>query len=122
MKKCKYCEKKLNKIKQILPYKYCSFKCEYLDYEKWQDNMLKNDYIKLKNKYEKKETKKNEIQVKIIKLYHYEDSHDTLLKIINKWKNVQDPTLRIIDIKTWKIESKYEVDCKPWTAKIIYEY
>lgn len=61
-----------------------------------------------------------EIFCKRIKNTNYEQSHELLMKKVNKWVKDQGKGFQLISIDTWNIDSHFEDECEPWEAKIFY--
>ena len=121
------CESKIGYIRKLFSSDYCSSLCSQKHYEIKYENYLKREYDELRKNVLVLENVSSDIKIKYIKLpeieYHERLwNKNTLLKLINEWKNLQDKRLNIINIETWSVEGNFLESHEPWQSKIVYNF
>jgi len=122
--KCKHCSKKISFFWGIL-YPFCDYVCggDFQEAEKEKEKLdLENEIKELKEYYSVKEEVSDKIKIKRIKTDYLPEYEYILLDIVTSWKNAQDPSLKIIDVKTWSIDADDPRDREGCQAKIIYTF
>lgn len=120
-KKCKFCGKIIKGIFKSIK-TFCNLDCKFKYENKIKLNRLKIELNRLKKLYLIKENVSTDISEKYFKMTEFTHSKEDLMNLINGWKNIQDSRIRIINCKTWYVQSNYLNQCEPWQAKITYTF